>query len=437
MVRAGAALYGLPARDLLLSILAGILVIVLASFVLAYFAARTWHWAYVLVGVGIVIFSALFFVLSAETLRIHAVLRSDYHRKLADVEKVDAQIAALERGAKDQTVINQLRGLEFKIPEDADLMKSLADLEHDLSLLTQARGPMWKSVAPAGVDAQTGAARINITEPTPSGLAPDSVVYLFEQGAAAQPDPRRGAQYLGEFRVQEVSGQQAVLQPVVELNDEQKQRLGAGRGPWVMHETMPPDQHQIFAGLSEEQLRERLPADAVEEYLRDGKATNPDDDPLRIARYDEADKLLPPEAEGQPARTEFLRRLRNYAVELRQLTERRAILLTQLAGVQLEIQRVADALASAERLAAFRQDEANKLTSDLAGLTRERQAVDRLLAMVQQQLDTIRVMLDDTLRENSRLVRELAARQTAAARQLDQAAAPAEPAAPVALGRAN
>jgi hypothetical protein len=200
---------------------------------------------------------------------------------------------------------------------------------------------------------------------------------------------------------------------------------------------MPPDEHQTFAGMSDEELRQRLPADSVDEYIRDGKATNPDDDPLRTARYDEADKQMGPEAEGQPARTAYQRRLRDYAFELRELTERRAVLQTERSGMQLDIQRVADAATSAERLTAFRQDEANKLKSDLAGLGRDRQAVDRLLAMIQQQLDTIRTLLAEKLRDNSRLVRELAARQTAAARQLNQAAAPAETPAAVALGRAN
>jgi len=411
-----------------LAILGGILLVVLASFVIAYFASRTWHWVYVMVVVGIVLFTAGFFILSAEVLRVNAIDRSNYNKIVADLEKVTAQVEALKRGTLDATIVNQLRGMELKMPEDATEIPSVSDLDHEIRLLTQVRGPVWSNVTPAAFDQRTGAVRVSIASPTPSGLAPNTVLYVFEQGDVTHPDPQRGKQYLGEFRVTEAAGQEAMLIPALELSTYQLERLGSSQAPWVMYETMPLDQHKLFSGLTEEQLRQKLPAASVEEYLRHGKATNADDEAFRKAGYDDADKRLGPDQLASATRTEYRRRLRDYALEFRELSERRAVLQTAATGLELDNRRLAEAAASAERLSAFRQDEAGKLNSDLAGLQKDRQAVDRLLTMVRQQLDTIRRVLDETLQENNRLVRELAALQSAAeSGAATQAAAPASP----------
>jgi hypothetical protein len=415
-----------PAKDDSLSIpLIIVVLVIVAALVLAYFAVRTWHWGYVTVVVGLVLAGAGFYVLSAETLRTTAILRTNYEKLKADLDRVNGQITALEEGTRNREIINQLRSLELKMPDEADSIPSISKLEHEVRLLTQARGPVWRGATKAGVDRQAGMLQVTIAAPTPPGLLPTSVVYVFEEGEVVQPDPRRVSQYLGEFHVSQVAGQNVSLTPALELADAQWQRLTDSRQPLVIYETMPPDQHQLFAGLSEDDLRQKLPAASVEEYVRHGKAPEASDDPLRKAGYDEAEngKRVPPESAEAAARTEYQRRLRDYAVELRNLTERRAVLTTERAGVTLDNQRVVAATESAKQLGAFRQDEANKLTSDLTGLARDRQAVERLLTMVEQQVTTIRTLLDQTLQENSRLVRELAALQSAAASALNEPAA--------------
>jgi chromosome segregation ATPase len=144
---------------------------------------------------------------------------------------------------------------------------------------------------------------------------------------------------------------------------------------------------------------------------------------------------LPPNELAQATKTVYHRRIREYATELRELSEKRALLQTALAGLEADNQRLVEAAASAERLTAFRQDRIAKLTSDISGLTRDREAVNRLATLVQQQLDTIQRLLDETLRDNSQLVRQLAAIQTAAATPPPQSAGPAPE--PTSLGRAN
>jgi hypothetical protein len=298
-----------------LSILIGLAILVLATIVIAYFAARTWHWVYVLVVVGIVLSSAGFFILSAEVLRINAVLRKSYNDTQKQLDEVNARVVALQRGTEDANLVNQLRSLELKMPEDATSIRGINDLAHEIRLKTQIRGPMWSNVMPGGMDPQTGAVRIGVEAPTPSGIVANTVVYLFEAGEPALPDPRTGKQYLGEFRVVEANAQAAVLMSTLSMTEYQQQRLAASTGPWVMYEAMPPDRHETFAGLSEEQLRQKIPPTSVDEYLRHGKETKTDDEPLRKAAFNDEGKRLTADAEGnfpEGSSAVYSRRLRDY-----------------------------------------------------------------------------------------------------------------------------
>ena len=88
--------------------------------------------------------------------------------------------------------------------------------------------------------------------PEPVGISANKILFLFEAGPPNTADPTQGAQYLGEFRVAKADGLQATLVTVNELDEYEKQRLANSRGPWSMYETMPVDQLELFAGLSEE-----------------------------------------------------------------------------------------------------------------------------------------------------------------------------------------
>ncbi len=436
--RAGALRYP-TTRDASLYILIALLVVILATFVLAYFAARTWHWAYVLVVVGLVLSSAGFFILSLETLRINSVLGKYYNETEKKLNDANAQLAALQKGTSDATVIGKLRGRELKAPDDATSIPSIGELDHEIRLEAQARGPVWRNVTKVGVDQQSLAARVTIEKPTPAGIVPNTVVYMFEEGEPALPDATRGAQYLGEFRVTEAAGQTATLSPAMEMNETQQKRLLNSRGPWVIYQIMPPDRYEVFAGLTEEQLKQKLPETSVQEYIHHGQVSVSDDDPLRKVDVDDEGKRLVPDADGKlpaAAKTIYTRRLRDYALEFRKLAEQRAAMLTDKAGLELDNQRLAEAQDSAERLTTARQTEIAKLKNDLGGIAKDRQAIDKLLTMVQQQVDKIRTLLDQTLRENSQLVRKLAAGQAAMTKSIDKAtSAPDGATTPLALGR--
>ena len=97
----------------------------------------------------------------------------------------------------------------------------------------------------------------------------------------------------------EAAGLQAKLVTVNELDDHEKQRLANSRGPWSMYETMPVDQLELFAGLSEEQLEKLLPEASVEEYIRQGTPAGPDDDEWHVIGFDADDNQVRPERPRQ------------------------------------------------------------------------------------------------------------------------------------------
>jgi hypothetical protein len=403
-----------------------ILLLFIASIVAAYFGARYWHWAHVTLVVFIFMAAVGFFVLAAETLRINAVLRKQVNQLDTQLTQVKANLDGLDRGTGNAQVINQLAGLEVHIPEEATEIPSISELEHDLHLATRLRGQVWRNVVPGQFDPQTGTLEVSIVPPKPAaeeedgqaappapqpaGIAANKILFVFESGPPDAADPTQGAQYLGEFRVTEAAGLQATLVTVNELDDYEKQRLANSRGPWSMYETMPVDQLELFAGLSEEQLKKLLPEASVEEYIRQGTPAGPDDDEWHVVGFDADENRLGPNDLDKAVKKTYQRRLRDYATDLSELNRRRVILLASIAAVTQDNALLSTALASAKKLEAFRTEEIRKLQIDLAGVQKEREIIERHLATVEQQLATARQILDQAIAKNRQLADELARR---------------------------
>lgn len=412
------------AKESSLYILIALLVLFIAAIVAAYFGARTWHWAHVTLVVFVFLATVGFLFMAAETLRINAIQRAEVNRLQQQVEEVEARNEALEHGTDDGQVIGRLIAQETLIAENAESVPSISDLDHELHLVTRRRGRVWNGVAPAGFNPQTGAVQATIEAPQPSGLVPNTVVYLFEAGPPAQPDATQGKQFLGEFRVTNVAGPQVTLDTTHQLDEFEARRLAASQGPWVLYEQMPTDQHDLFAGLTEEQLRKWLPEASIQEYLRQGSEAGPDDDEWERAWLDEEGNPLGPDDSSKAAKTVYDRRLRDYALEFDQLARQRVVLLADIAGVMKDNERLKLAQESAKQLEAFRQDEINKLNTDLTGVKKERQIIENHLATIETQLANARKLLDEALAHNEQLARRLAALQAQAAQRDRSSAAP-------------
>jgi chromosome segregation ATPase len=155
-------------------------------------------------------------------------------------------------------------------------------------------------------------------------------------------------------------------------------------------------------------LRQRIPLQSVDEYLRHGKEANPDDDDARKQGVDADGKLLPPGELANAAKVLYQRRLRDYAAEFDELARRRVDMEVSKAAAQKDIDRLTAALASAKETQAYRENEIKRLTIDRDGVKRERHAIETHLAQVRQQLAKVRELLDSTLKQNSELADRLA-----------------------------
>jgi len=415
----------------------------LASFVIAFLSARTWHWGYVIV-VELIFLSTLgFFLLASETVRINAVYRSQIKKDQDQLNRVEDQNNGLQNGSDNGAIIGQLTGLDppvktTKDNEGNEKLDSIAELDHKLLISTRLRGRIWRQVKPAGApNAQTGAVNVAIPAPKPAGIKPQTVVYLFEDGAAQAPDDKgasRGAQYLGEFTVASAGPQQASLVPVLSLDQFERGRLAKSRGPWIIYETMPADRHEIFAGKTEKELQQLLSKKTVNEYIRDGKPSTADDDPIRVVGFDESGKPLPPADISKAVKKLYQRRLRDYAAEFDAMARRRIALLTDIDAVKKDIARLEQAEDAAKKIQAFRENERAKLTSDLAGIEKERATIKKHLDDVNKLLARARELTADLLRRNDQMAAELAARQLRASKPDNGATSPAKGVTPLALG---
>jgi hypothetical protein len=401
-----------------------LLILAVASFVIAFFSARTWHWSYVLVVEAIFLATLGFFLLAAETVRINAVLRSAVNKTQKQLDTLEAQNDALRNGTENGAIIGQLGNEDppvktSKDQEGNEEIKSLAELDHELLIATRLRGPVWRNVKPtAAPSAQTGAVTVALAAPSPAGIKPQTVVYLFEEGPPQAPAANgapRGPQYLGEFTVTQAGPQQATLQPVLPLDQFERQRLAASHTPWIIYDTMPMDRHDIFAGMSEQQLKQLLPKQSVNEYLRDDKPATADDDPDRVVGYDADNNRLPPAVLAKAVKKIYQRRLHDYAAEFDELAHRRVVMLTDIDAVKKDIERLTTAEDIAKKLQAYREEERQKLNSDLAGVTKEKEAIANHLAQVNKLLARARELTAQLLRQNDQMARELAARQLATA----------------------
>ncbi|MGL4511759.1 MAG: hypothetical protein ACRCT8_01600 [Lacipirellulaceae bacterium] len=415
---------------MIVAVLLGIVSLVV--FVAAFFASKAWHWAHVTTLVLLYFGAVGYFLLASQTLTLRGKFQKQLYTAQQDLDRQTVDIRALKVGTTDDTVIARLAAQETVIAEGAETIGGIQQLQHDLRIANRERGRVWRGGVRTAIDQQTGRVTVEFPiavvqkstdeegeEPTeeeapaaapagdtPLGLAPGSVVYAFEQGGTKAADKKLAAEFLGEFRVVEVKGRVATLDPLSQFNLDpvSGQRLLASPGPWIVYESMPADRADLFAGLSEKQLRKLLPPSVVVEYLRDGKPASADDDEFRKQPLTDEGEPLAPDDAGKAKKFNFRRMPRDYAFLFQDYDKEQAELTTQVQATQVDIQKLKTALVGAKALGAMREDESAKLRKDLASLKKDRDAVERHLKRLQSQIANAERLLEQTLRENAALV---------------------------------
>jgi hypothetical protein len=395
-----------------------ILLVAIVTFVAAYYASRTWHWANVTLVVLLFFTGVFYMVLAADVIRVRAVYGRQIENSTEQLTDFLARNKALREGTDDAQLSNRIAGDEVNVSDDEGLVGT-STLEHRLEMRTRARGRVWRGAGPLDADPDTGIVAVEVLSPAPHGIDDNTIILVFEQGPAAE-----GRQYLGEFRVVEAIEGGVHIEPTIALDERQQERFDASSGPWALYETMPVDEHALFDPLSDETLQEILPAETVEEYVRHGGERANDDDEWHVAAFDESDRQLGPEAAAAAdnVRYRYNRTLRDYGFLFQNLAQQRVVMLADLAAMEKDIERLTQALEGADQLRTFREDEKEKLAVDLAGMIKDRQAIERHLAQVERQVHVAKNLFERTIRENAQRARQLAQRQQAARPVADQQA---------------
>jgi chromosome segregation ATPase len=139
---------------------------------------------------------------------------------------------------------------------------------------------------------------------------------------------------------------------------------------------------------------------------------------------DENGNILKPEEMGNAARKVYRRPLIDYAFLFADLTRKKVELMAKVDAVREDNVKLEAAIASAKKLGTFREEEKKIMSSDLAGMQADRQAIEKHLQMVKRQLDNAKKLIDELLATNTDLANELAQRE-ASLKQMIDATAPA------------
>lgn len=304
--------------SMVVMIVLGLLVIF--SFVVAYFSARTWSITHVVLVVLLFLTSIAFVILASASLKTKSVWQAQF----VDLkEQLDAEINETNR---------MLYGDTTMVQQDD---KTLPGLKGDLERELLDRGRVWRGARPEEI--RQGEIVVNMQafgdakclregqdeggdlEPQEDpeaqaparqhGITEDMTLFIFQEAgladlgqgprgearlAALLPDRellpvdeqgvcRLPVYYLGVFRVTTVAGDIVSLAPTQPLDAAQIERIQAGGGStWTLYDIMPIDRHDIFAGLDAEQLQAVFDQETmglnneqygalIEEFVRDSK----------------------------------------------------------------------------------------------------------------------------------------------------------------------
>lgn len=117
-------------------------------------------------------------------------------------------------------------------------------------------------------------ARAPLTE---HGMLDKMVLYVFQVKHSAEPTPGSD-KYLGEFVVNGLPP--GTNEPIIPLKPALPLTAGewdalktsAAAAQWIVFDKMPVDSHDVFTGVSEDEIRKLIPAGSVDEYLNDNQA---------------------------------------------------------------------------------------------------------------------------------------------------------------------
>lgn len=338
-------------------------------------------WNKILIGL-IFVASVAFFYLSMRALKVH-----QYWRDIAAKHQ-----QALQKEAERRTLLVEGPKTSEK-PGELGIRQAMLEL-HKLMV---DRGRVWRDATPQQVEVtkdkqgqDTVKVLLQVDLPDPHQIAESANLVLFEQR-----DVQEKGRYLGQFTVEAVAGKQIQLKPSMKLTDAQIKRLKDSRDKWCVYEAMPVDDHEIFTDC--EELDKLIPQASLAEYQKDGQPTDP----------------------NNKESAKFERKLRDYQVLFTNYHHEVSMWREQMEALTRDAQYVEAALQAAQKEVEACQADVAELKTELAKMTRERDAVAAHLKAVESLLTAKKTSLKETLARNRELAGEIARIQWEATRRID------------------
>ncbi|QDT12528.1 hypothetical protein [Planctomycetes bacterium K23_9] len=271
----------------------GVLILIVIAFIyLLWKASKHWRWYHITTAVITMILAITLVFPTAMVLKSRAA----WHQIK---EKLEVQA---ENAQQENTLI------KYGDPTDANTGVGLLELTQQLGKLGREAGRRWRGLQLQNANAQGVTLRAIPTTPPPGipgnddgAAAPEPaslpqanlVVYGFAEGNYQNQSVP--VFYLGEFRVEASAGNQLTLSPTGPLEPAQLQAISGGRAArWSLYEMLPLDGHEPFVAdgsesnddnvfgriddaLVNQLLGNKIRPETLQEYLRDGSRSNPDD----------------------------------------------------------------------------------------------------------------------------------------------------------------
>jgi hypothetical protein len=302
--------------------------------------------------------------------------------------------------------------------EGEEYQPGITQLRLDLHKLLVDRGRVWYKCEPK-VDPQTGRVTLTVKLPDPHGITKQTILYAFEAADIDQGNLAHSGQYLGEFRVTDVAGQEVKLEPSMKIapGSREFQRLVGSKGPWDLYDIMPVDSHDAFAGLSEADLKKLLPEASVNEFVKDGQKARPDD----LDRWGVKGTVVDQkgqEVEGNVEGT-YLRPLRDYGVLFNAYHLQESVLIDLIESAERDKHYMEDAAADAKRQEQFQKDERKQLKAELTKRTGERDVVVAHRKALEAAVAALQTAIAKVISENRTTASQIAEIQMDATRRID------------------
>lgn len=271
----------------------GLLVLyVIGFFVVVWKAAQNWRWYHIVAAIFTLLLAVGFLFPTAGVLKS----RSAWHQVKEKLDKQFVQVSA------------EQHRLKYGDSSNPDSVQGIVRLNRMLAKMGMEAGRRWRNIRQQTVNNQS----ITLSAPAPAEGIPGEPAAaaptlpmipngLVVYGFAETPNDNQvllPSFYLGEFVVTASTPNSVTIEPTTPLEESQQQAIQSGQAAsWSLYELLPLDGNSIFIAegsipsdenflgrvneeLLNQLLADRIPAETLQSYLRDGSRSTQDDPPV-------------------------------------------------------------------------------------------------------------------------------------------------------------